>query len=79
MNENSKSSEKNTMIEPEIDVPADVDAINQGLGTRNGNEYTINGRTYEVQHGSLIPKSGIGFHPLSQGGLHCTENPLQIR
>jgi hypothetical protein len=59
---------KNTVAEPGIDMKADVDAINAGQGTRDGNFYTVNGRTYELVRGDhLVPSSGSGFHSLNRG------------
>lgn len=59
---------KNTVSEPHIDMNADVAAINRGEGTREGNLFTINGRTYELSNGDhLVPHSGSGFHNLSRG------------
>jgi len=50
-----------------VDMKADVEAINNGQGTRNGNLYTVNGRTYERFDNHLVPHSGPGFHPLDRG------------
>lgn len=61
---------KNTVAEPNIDMNADVESINRGEGTRNGNLYTVNGRTYELVNGDhLVPHSGPGFHNLNRGEL----------
>lgn len=59
---------QNTVAEPGIDMKRDVDAINAGQGTRDGNFYTVNGRTYELIRGDhLVPSSGPGFHSLNRG------------
>lgn len=58
----------NTVAEPGIDMNADVALINAGEGTRSGNLFTVNGRTYELVNGDhLVPHSGPGFHTLSRG------------
>lgn len=61
----------NTVVEPSVDVSADVKAINAGDAveglTKNGiKTYTINGRTYGVHDGTLYPMSGDGFHVLDR-------------
>ncbi|MDP9927990.1 hypothetical protein J2X90_005151 [Variovorax paradoxus] len=65
--ENSRPKGKNTVADPSVDMKADVEAINNGQGTRNGNLYTVNGRTYERFDNHLVPHSGPGFHPLDRG------------
>jgi len=62
-----KKTRQNTVAESGINMKADVDAINAGQGTRDGNLYTVNGRTYELIGGDhLVPYSGPGFHPLTR-------------
>ncbi|HEX8597161.1 MAG TPA: SBBP repeat-containing protein [Chloroflexia bacterium] len=58
----------NTVIEPGVDVAADVAAINAGTAVRSGSDFVINGRTYRMHSnkGRLIPISGPGFHQLSR-------------
>lgn len=59
---------KNTVAEPHVDMNADVAAINRGEGVRQGNLFTVNGRTYELVNGDhLVPNSGPGFHDLNRG------------
>jgi hypothetical protein len=59
----------NTVIEPGVDVAADVAAINGGGATRVGGNYSVNGRTYGVHDGTLYPIDGPGLHPLSRGAF----------
>ncbi|WP_197740795.1 hypothetical protein [Tuwongella immobilis] len=59
----------NTVIEPGVDVAADVEAINQGLAQRAGDRFIVNGRTYGVHDGTLYPISGPGLHQLDRGGF----------
>ena len=59
------------MVEPGVDVAADVAAINEGLATRVGDTYPINGRVYGVHDGTLFPISGRGFHQLTRGGFQA--------
>jgi hypothetical protein len=63
----SAKKNKNTVAEPHIDMKSDIEGINRGLGSRDGNLHTINGRTYEVSGDHLVPHSGPGFHPLNRG------------
>ena len=53
-----------TVIEPGVDVAADVAAIRAGQALRSGNEFVVNGRTYGIHDGTLYPISGPGFHRL---------------
>jgi hypothetical protein len=60
--------DKTTVAEPHIDMNGDVAAINRGEGGRQGNLFTVNGRTYELVNGDhLVPHSGPGFHQLNRG------------
>jgi RHS repeat-associated protein len=59
----------NTVIEPRVDVAADVAAINRGLARREGDRFIIHGRTYGVHDGTLYPISGPGFHQLDRGAF----------
>jgi hypothetical protein len=56
----------NTVIEPWVDVQADVDAINRGLAERLGETYTIHRRTYGFYQNRLFPMSGPGFIQLNR-------------
>jgi hypothetical protein len=62
-----KVTDINTIIEPWVDVEADVAAINRGAATYANERYTINGRVYGVHAGRrLFPVSGAGFIQLSR-------------
>lgn len=59
----------NTVIEPGVDVAADVRAINAGQATRlPNNEILTNQRVYGIhaETGRLFPIEGVGFHQLSR-------------
>jgi hypothetical protein len=62
----SLAKEKNTVIEPGVDVAGDVAAINRGSATRVNGNYSINGRVYGEHKGTLYPLFGPGFHTLSR-------------
>jgi len=62
----SDASSTNTVIEPGVDVNADVEAINAGRATRVNGNFVVNGRTYGAHDGTLYPISGTGFHQLSR-------------
>ncbi|MDQ3252992.1 MAG: hypothetical protein M3R15_03640 [Acidobacteriota bacterium] len=65
--EKSWTKAENTVIEPWVDVKADVAAVNAGEAIRTGNLFEINGRTYGVEsNGTLYPISGSGFHSLDR-------------
>lgn len=59
----------NTVIEPRVNVAVDVAAINNGVATRIGGNFLINGRTYGVHNGTLYPISGTGFYTLDRGAF----------
>ncbi len=56
----------NTVIEPGVDVTADIAAIRSGQVPRVRGQYTVNGRTYGEHGGTLFPISGRGFHYLTR-------------
>jgi hypothetical protein len=63
----------NSVVEPRIDVKADVEAIRTGcarIGRTPGGEvsYSVNGRTYGAHaNGTLYPIEGDGIHVLDRG------------
>jgi hypothetical protein len=59
----------NTVIEPGVNVAADVAEIQSGKVARVKGNYTVNGRTYGVHDGTLFPVSGPGFHQLNRGSF----------
>lgn len=61
----------NTVIEPGIDVSADVAAIRAGQAARVDGYYVVNGRTYGVHDGTLYPIEGHGFHRLNRGAFQA--------
>jgi RHS repeat-associated protein len=65
------AKEINTVIEPGVDVAADVAGVNQGLAKRVGNTFEINGRIYGIHDGTLFPISGPGFHQLNRGAFQA--------
>lgn len=62
----------NSVIDPRVDVAADVAAINRGEAVRVGDAYTVNGRTYGLEaSGTLFPKLGDGIHLLNRGAYQA--------
>jgi len=67
----SMAKEKNTVIEPWVNVMEDVIAIRAGQAQRKNNEFTINSRIYGVEntiadYNTLYPIQGAGFHQLNR-------------
>ena len=60
---------KNTVIEPGVDVRGDVAAINAGRARKVRDEYHVNGRVYGQHDGTLFPIRGAGFHELDRGAF----------
>jgi hypothetical protein len=71
VSDNSLSREKNTVVDPSVDTRADAEALLAGRGRRIGNQWVVNGRTYEVHHGRFVPVSGPGVYALSRQGYHA--------
>lgn len=68
INQRSLARERNTVIHPRVAVAADVAAINRGDAVREGDRYTVNGRTYVLEPtGTLAPTTGDGFFLLNRG------------
>ncbi len=63
-------SNVNSVVEPWVDMVAETDAIARGEASRNGDEYTINGRLYRIKTVNtgkrLYPIDGPGVHQLSR-------------
>lgn len=54
---------------------ADIAAINRGLATRDGDLFTVNGRTYCVDgQDHTYPVQGLGFHRVDR----ATFKALQV-
>jgi hypothetical protein len=61
--------EYNTVIEPWVDVAADVAAITTGVAIRERNVFSIGGRRYGIEENDrLYPIDGVGFHRLDRQG-----------
>ena len=60
---------QNTVIEPGVDVMADVAAINAGTAVKVSGNFVVNGRTYGFHDGTLFPIAGPGFHQLNRGAF----------
>ena len=64
----SRPKASNTVIEPWVDIAADIAAINAGQAVRHGQEYRINGRVYQEKgDGRCFPVRGDGMHQLDRG------------
>ena len=62
----------NTVIEPGVDVDADVAAINAGLAVQQGDRFIVNGRTYGIEPmNRLYPIRGPGSHQLGRGAFRA--------
>jgi hypothetical protein len=67
----------NSVIEPRVDINADVAAIRAGrahIGRTPGGElsYSVNGRTYGAHaNGTLYPMEGDGIHVLNRGAFQA--------
>jgi hypothetical protein len=67
-----RHTDENTVIMPWVDVPADVQACQDGLARRAGNTFVVNGRTYGWEPTRrLYPREGDGFHRLSRGAYRA--------
>lgn len=65
--QNTKASRLNTVIDPRVDVAADVAAINRGEAQRREDTYTVAGRAYVLEpNGTLSPRHGDGFFVLNR-------------
>jgi hypothetical protein len=68
----SVAKDLNTVIEPGVDVAADIAAISAGRAVRGMTSegvqtYTVNGRTYGIEpSGTLFPMTGVGFIMLNR-------------
>ena len=69
VNQKTVAKNLNTVIEPGVDVAADVAAINKGLAQKIKDKFMINGRTYGMHDGRLFPISGNGFHQLDRASF----------
>ena len=59
---NDPTKEKNSMLDPDVDVDADLAKISKGEFVKNGDEIVVNGRTYgyHADTGTTFPMSGPG-------------------
>lgn len=67
------AQKKNSVVQPDVDMEADIEAIRNGRATWNPdtNEYEVNGRTYKVENTGkddlrTYPTGGVGVHNLDQ-------------
>jgi hypothetical protein len=59
--------DRNTVIEPWVDVEKDIDAILSGRSIRTGDTFEVGERRWGVEsNGTLFPISGPGFIPLDR-------------
>ena len=59
--QNTVAKDKNSIVEPWVDVEADVAQINAGQAKRTGDTFSVNGRTYGHHNGTLYPIQAKGF------------------
>ncbi|RUL72743.1 LysM peptidoglycan-binding domain-containing protein [Dyella choica] len=69
INQKTLAKERNTVIDPSVDVAGDVAAIRNGQGYVQGNTISVNGRAYGYHDGTLYPESGEGFYTLDRGAF----------
>jgi hypothetical protein len=68
----TRAKKENTVVESWVDLRADIDAINRGEARRQGDTWTVNGRTYRVEPGGTVyPLSGPGLHHLDRGAYRA--------
>jgi hypothetical protein len=64
---------RNTVIEPRVDIADDVAAINAAKAEQRGETFLINGRTYGL-HGNSVAATeildAVNNCPLKGGSLH---------
>jgi len=65
---NDPTKERNSMLDPDVDVAGDIDAMKSGNFQKSGNDILVNGRTYEMhaETGTVYPKSGPGVHQMDR-------------
>jgi hypothetical protein len=71
VNQKTVAKNMNTVIEPGVDVAADVAEIQSGRVTRVKGNYVVHGRMYGIHDGTLYPISGPGLHQLSRGAFRA--------
>jgi len=68
----TRAKPMNSVIEPTVDVAADVAAINQGRAARQGDVFTFNERRYRLEPGGRVyPVDGPGVHQLPRGAFRA--------
>jgi len=58
-----RTKSENTVIDPDVDISSDIDALNSGNFIRKGEDYVVGKRIYGMHPdtGRIFPKSGPGF------------------
>ncbi|MEV0850091.1 putative T7SS-secreted protein [Streptomyces sp. NPDC049954] len=70
---NTVKKKENSVVLPHVDVKADIEAINDGLALRQGNDYTVNGRTYRVEGAHTYPIAGDGIVQMDRGAFRALQ------
>ena len=66
----TRRKNRNAVVDPTVDLQADIDVINSGRATRSGNLWDVSGRTYHVDAtGHAWPVSGAGVYSLDRGAF----------
>lgn len=62
------TKEANTMLDPDVDISSDLDALNRGDFTREGEDYIVGQRRYgyHPDTGTVFPKTGPGTIQVSR-------------
>jgi hypothetical protein len=70
--QNSYVRDRNTVIEPWVDIDADVEAILNGRAARAGDTFEVSGRRWGVEpNGTLYPISGSGLIRLDRASYRA--------
>jgi hypothetical protein len=69
------ASERTTLIVPGVDISGDLEAIRNGHALKDGEYYTVNGRTwFHEENGRVFPVTGEGFiGPVGRGVMYALQ------
>jgi hypothetical protein len=75
LSKRTTASERTTLIVPGVDVSSDLKAIREGRAVKDGEYYTINGRTwFHEENGRVFPVTGEGFiGPVGRGVMYALQ------
>lgn len=68
INKDTVRKKTNSVFAPDVNVRADIDAINRGEAVRQGQHWQVNGRRYMIEAtGRAFPVDGEGVYRLTRG------------